>query len=169
MAIEEGFGWCVATSDAISAGYPEKVLIATERLLSYQPEVYFAMIRALYKACAFANPPINVQSCCGSSQSLNTSIVVRGPFRMLLVSSFLWDLDAVLKGLLFAFGAMRLIVRIVNGVSASWMIFVAMPITNSPLPRPLNYLAKFGAPRYIRRHLPSRATKFPSRTNTQEL
>lgn len=53
MAIEEGFGWCVATSDAISAGYPEKVLIATERLLSYQPEVYFAMIRALYKACAF--------------------------------------------------------------------------------------------------------------------
>ena len=57
MAIEEGFGWCVATSDAISAGYPEKVLIATERLLSYQPEVYFAMIRALYKACAFCESP----------------------------------------------------------------------------------------------------------------
>ena len=57
MAVEEGFGWCPATSDQISAGYPEKVLVATETFNTNYPEDYLAMIRVLHQACAFCDDP----------------------------------------------------------------------------------------------------------------
>ena len=51
LAIEEGLGWCPATSEEISEGYPEKVLATTERFYSYRPDEYIQMIQVLKKAC----------------------------------------------------------------------------------------------------------------------
>ncbi|MGJ8651082.1 MAG: CmpA/NrtA family ABC transporter substrate-binding protein [Opitutaceae bacterium] len=51
LAIEEGLGWCPATSEEISEGYPEKVLATTERFYSYRPDEYIQMIQVLHKAC----------------------------------------------------------------------------------------------------------------------
>jgi ABC-type nitrate/sulfonate/bicarbonate transport system substrate-binding protein len=57
MAIEEGLGWCAATSNEISQGYPEKVLATTERFNAYHPEEYIRMIRVLSAACEFCDAP----------------------------------------------------------------------------------------------------------------
>ncbi|MFT5622878.1 MAG: ABC-type nitrate/sulfonate/bicarbonate transport system substrate-binding protein [Bacteroidia bacterium] len=57
MAIEEGIGWCPATSAQISSGYPEKVLATTERFYSYRPDEYLRMIEVLHRACAMCDAP----------------------------------------------------------------------------------------------------------------
>jgi ABC-type nitrate/sulfonate/bicarbonate transport system substrate-binding protein len=57
LAIEEGLGWCPATSEEISKGYPEKVLATTERFYSYRPDEYLQMIQVLRDACAFCDAP----------------------------------------------------------------------------------------------------------------
>ncbi len=53
LAVEEGLGWCPATSVDISDAYPEKVLATTERFLAYRPDEYSRMIEVLHKACEF--------------------------------------------------------------------------------------------------------------------
>ncbi len=57
LAIEEGLGWCPATSEEISKGYPEKVLATTERFYSYRPDEYLHMIQVLHEACAMCDCP----------------------------------------------------------------------------------------------------------------
>ena len=51
LAVEEGIGWCPATSSQISFGYPEKVLATTERFYAYRPDEYLKMIEVLVEAC----------------------------------------------------------------------------------------------------------------------
>ncbi|WP_269522365.1 CmpA/NrtA family ABC transporter substrate-binding protein [Coraliomargarita parva] len=59
LAVEEGLGWCPATSEEISRGYPEKVLATTERFYSYRPGDYIRMVEVLQAACAFCESPDN--------------------------------------------------------------------------------------------------------------
>lgn len=55
LAVEEGFGWCAATSEEIASAYPEKVLATTERFYSYRGEEYLRMIAVLKEACGFCD------------------------------------------------------------------------------------------------------------------
>jgi ABC-type nitrate/sulfonate/bicarbonate transport system substrate-binding protein len=59
LAIEEGLGWCAATSEAIASAYPEKVLATTERFYSYRGSEYVQMIQVLLEACAYCEDPAN--------------------------------------------------------------------------------------------------------------
>lgn len=59
LAIEEGLGWCPATSEEISSGYPEKVLATTERFYAYHPDEYAKMIDVLKEACRFCESAEN--------------------------------------------------------------------------------------------------------------
>ncbi|MEO0510242.1 MAG: CmpA/NrtA family ABC transporter substrate-binding protein [Verrucomicrobiota bacterium] len=59
LAVEEGLGWCPATSEEISSGYPEKVLATTERFYAFRPDEYLRMIDALKQACAFCEDASN--------------------------------------------------------------------------------------------------------------
>lgn len=59
LAVEEGLGWCPATSVDIANGYPEKVLATTERFYSYRPDEYMRMIEVLRTACAFCGDRAN--------------------------------------------------------------------------------------------------------------
>ena len=63
LAVEEGYGWCAATSEQISSGYPEKVLATTERFYSYRPDDYMRMIEVLKRACEFCDDPANKRFC----------------------------------------------------------------------------------------------------------
>jgi ABC-type nitrate/sulfonate/bicarbonate transport system substrate-binding protein len=56
VAVEEGFGWCPATSEQIASGYPEKVLATTERFYKERAEEYVRLMAVLNEACA----------CCGT-------------------------------------------------------------------------------------------------------
>lgn len=62
LAIEEGFGWSVATSSEFAMGYPEKVLATTERFYSYRPDEYLQMIQVLHEACARCADPLQLQA-----------------------------------------------------------------------------------------------------------
>ena len=55
FAVEEGFGWCPATSQQIASGYPEKVLATTERFYNYRPDEYLRLIEVLHAACALCD------------------------------------------------------------------------------------------------------------------
>lgn len=55
FAVEDGFGWCPATSQQIASGYPEKVLATTERFFTYRPDEYIRMIEVLHQACALCD------------------------------------------------------------------------------------------------------------------
>lgn len=57
LAVEEQLGFCVATSEAIASGYPEKVLATTERFNTYRGEEYLRMIEVLRDACAYCDQP----------------------------------------------------------------------------------------------------------------
>lgn len=57
MAVEENIGWCPATSAEIAEGYPEKVLVTTERFHNYHPETHLRIIEVLLKACALCDDP----------------------------------------------------------------------------------------------------------------
>lgn len=57
IAVEEGIGWCPTTSKLIASGYPEKVLVTTERFFSYRPDDYIALIRVLLSACEYCESP----------------------------------------------------------------------------------------------------------------
>ena len=59
LAVEEGLGWCPATSVDIADEYPEKVLATTERFYSYRPDEYMRMIEVLCKACNFCGDTAN--------------------------------------------------------------------------------------------------------------
>lgn len=58
-AILNGTGWCPATSETISPGHPEKVLLTTEGFAEERPEAFSAILRALDQACAFCDEPKN--------------------------------------------------------------------------------------------------------------
>ncbi|MGJ3241803.1 MAG: CmpA/NrtA family ABC transporter substrate-binding protein [Opitutales bacterium] len=76
LAVEEGFGWCPATSAEITDGYPEKVLATTERFETYRPHEYAAMIGVLMDACAFCDDQANhreLLNILSPSQYLNCS------------------------------------------------------------------------------------------------
>jgi ABC-type nitrate/sulfonate/bicarbonate transport system substrate-binding protein len=51
LAVEEGYGWCPATSGQIASGYPDKVLATTERFYNYRPDEYLRLIEVLHAAC----------------------------------------------------------------------------------------------------------------------
>lgn len=55
IAIEEGLGWCAATSAEIAHAYPEKVLATSERFYNYRGEEYLKMIQVLHQACEFCD------------------------------------------------------------------------------------------------------------------
>ncbi len=55
MTVEEGFGWCPATSGQIASGYPDKVLATTERFYNYRPDEYLRLIEVLHAACALCD------------------------------------------------------------------------------------------------------------------
>lgn len=59
LAVEEGLGWCPATSAQIEPAYPEKVLMTTERFNTYRPDEYSRMIGVLKQACAFCEDATN--------------------------------------------------------------------------------------------------------------
>ncbi|MDQ8193876.1 CmpA/NrtA family ABC transporter substrate-binding protein [Coraliomargarita sp. SDUM461004] len=76
LAVEEELGWCVATSEQIAKGYPEKVLATTERFYSYRGEEYIAMIQALRQACEYCDNPnqrIEMLKILSKSKYLNCS------------------------------------------------------------------------------------------------
>jgi ABC-type nitrate/sulfonate/bicarbonate transport system substrate-binding protein len=55
LAVEEGIGWCPATSEEISSDYPEKVLATTERFYAYRGSEYLTMVEVLCRACAYCD------------------------------------------------------------------------------------------------------------------
>ncbi|WP_162027087.1 MULTISPECIES: CmpA/NrtA family ABC transporter substrate-binding protein [unclassified Lentimonas] len=55
VAVQEGFGWCPATSEQIASGYPEKVLATTERFYHERPEDYLRLMGVLSEACALCD------------------------------------------------------------------------------------------------------------------
>lgn len=55
IAIDQGLGWCAATSVEIADAYPEKVLATTERFYSYRSAEYIQMIEVLKEACLFCD------------------------------------------------------------------------------------------------------------------
>lgn len=57
LAVEEGIGWCPATSSQIAFGYPEKVLATTERFFAYLPDEYVQMIEVISEACKMCDDP----------------------------------------------------------------------------------------------------------------
>ena len=59
IAVEEGVGWCPATSAQIAANYPEKVLATTEHFQVYRPEAYSAAVGVLQRACAYCQETEN--------------------------------------------------------------------------------------------------------------
>lgn len=59
LAVEEGLGWCPATSVEIAKNYPEKVLATTERFYAYRPDEYTRMIEVLIGACKFCEAEDN--------------------------------------------------------------------------------------------------------------
>ncbi|MEM0966267.1 MAG: CmpA/NrtA family ABC transporter substrate-binding protein [Verrucomicrobiota bacterium] len=59
VAVEQGVGWCPATSVQISANYPEKVLATTGRFFAYRPDEYIRMISVIGEACEFCQEASN--------------------------------------------------------------------------------------------------------------
>ena len=57
IAVEEGIGWCPATSQEVADGYPEKVLATTERFYSYRGAEYKKMLEVLVYACELCDEP----------------------------------------------------------------------------------------------------------------
>lgn len=57
VAVAEGAGWVVATSEDILPRHPEKVLLAGAALLHERADEHAALIRALARACAYCDDP----------------------------------------------------------------------------------------------------------------
>lgn len=62
IAVEEGVGWCPATSGQIAKKYPEKVLATTEHFYAYRPDAYEAMVAVLHMACGYCQEPENAKA-----------------------------------------------------------------------------------------------------------
>jgi ABC-type nitrate/sulfonate/bicarbonate transport system substrate-binding protein len=81
IAVEEGVGWCPATSAQIAAAYPEKVLATTEHFYAYRPEVYEGMIAVLQRACEYCEETANTSALLkilSKSEYLNCSVKTMG-------------------------------------------------------------------------------------------
>ena len=58
-AVARGVGWCAATSDQISPGHVEKVLLLRSDFAASRPEAVAALIRGLDEASRFCDAPEN--------------------------------------------------------------------------------------------------------------
>lgn len=58
-AILNGTGWCPATSETVSDGHPEKVLLTTEEFAEERANEFAAILRALDQACEYCDNPKN--------------------------------------------------------------------------------------------------------------
>lgn len=59
FAVECGAGWIAATSEQLSPGHPEKVLLTTESFIDQHRDECRAIIKALREACVFCDAPEN--------------------------------------------------------------------------------------------------------------
>ena len=57
LAIEAGTGFCVATSDELCCGHPEKIFLIPHRLAESRPEEHLLMIGALSEAGRICDDP----------------------------------------------------------------------------------------------------------------
>lgn len=55
IAVESGTGWIAATSEQLSPGHPEKVLLTTETFIERHPDEIRSIILALREACIFCD------------------------------------------------------------------------------------------------------------------
>ncbi len=55
IAVEKGTGWIAATSEQLSPGHPEKVLLTTETFIERHPDEIRSIILALREACIFCD------------------------------------------------------------------------------------------------------------------
>ena len=65
IAVEEGIGWCPATSAQIASAYPEKVLATTEHFYAYRPEAYSVAVGVLQRACDYCQDSANRKALLG--------------------------------------------------------------------------------------------------------
>lgn len=56
-AVAGRIGWCPATSADLAPGHPEKVLLASERLVRQQPEEHLRLVAAVLEACRYCAEP----------------------------------------------------------------------------------------------------------------
>jgi ABC-type nitrate/sulfonate/bicarbonate transport system substrate-binding protein len=59
LAIQNGLGWCVATSCQLAPFHPEKVLMVQKRFATERAEEHVALLAALLEACAWCDDPAN--------------------------------------------------------------------------------------------------------------
>jgi ABC-type nitrate/sulfonate/bicarbonate transport system substrate-binding protein len=59
VAVADGAGWVVATSEQILPHHPEKVLLAAGALLGERADEHAAIIRSLSQACAHCDDPFH--------------------------------------------------------------------------------------------------------------
>jgi ABC-type nitrate/sulfonate/bicarbonate transport system substrate-binding protein len=59
VSIAERAGWCVATSEEIAPGHPEKVLAVNGKFATTRGAEHAALLRALGEACVFCDRPDN--------------------------------------------------------------------------------------------------------------
>lgn len=59
IAVEKGVGWVVATSEQLSPGHPEKVLLMNEVFVEQHGDQAHAIREALRESCAFCDVPEN--------------------------------------------------------------------------------------------------------------
>ncbi len=59
VAVMRGEGVCVATSEDLAPGHPEKVLVVRKSFAEERGEEHLALVAALLEACAFCDQPEN--------------------------------------------------------------------------------------------------------------
>jgi ABC-type nitrate/sulfonate/bicarbonate transport system substrate-binding protein len=88
VAVQQGAGWCVATSSELAPGHVEKVLLVRRRFAEERSAEHLALIVALIEACAYCDQPENADSVIQTlrrPEYLNTTAVslrssMLGPF-----------------------------------------------------------------------------------------
>lgn len=58
-AVEQEFGWVVATSEQLAPGHPEKALVFSERFVEAHPEQSAAIVESLRESCEFCDAQAN--------------------------------------------------------------------------------------------------------------
>lgn len=55
VAVQQGIGWCAATSARLAPGHPEKILLTRKEFAEKREQEHLALIAALLEACAFCD------------------------------------------------------------------------------------------------------------------
>jgi ABC-type nitrate/sulfonate/bicarbonate transport system substrate-binding protein len=58
-ALDEGAGWCVATSAELAPGHPEKVLMVRREFAETRADEHLALVASLLEACEYCQAPEN--------------------------------------------------------------------------------------------------------------